>query len=353
MDHFALQGSMALPYSVFLIAYLALFGREDSLYTYVILVCVAWLLQFAMCLPYMFKEHYLYRPVLDIKQGYIKVFIKTSIVTIITSSMYLFCYLIDSSRASMLGEGTTSAFYYADKIFTPLTTTFIYSISAVMFPKFNREYAKSGEREYKGYVWSITSGTLIAVFPVCALLIVFGEPIIKVLFESGNFTSQSTAATAEIFVMYALGMAGFSIIDLLNKAFYTMNKSLVPLIISLGIIAMNFVTDIIFNISGALLALSTSVSMTVGAVVTIVIMFRGSKIVNLAPAVKSLAASCAIGVVAYELKNLFVFSTDGKIMLVLKCGVIGVVSLALFMVLCLLLKIEPVSDIIKGKLKKS
>ena len=353
MDHFALQGSMGLPYSVFLILYLVLFGNKDSIYTYVVLVCFAWLLQFAMCLPYMFKEHYIYRPVLDIKQNYIKVFIKTSIVTIITSSMYLFCYLIDASYASGLVEGTTSAFYYADKIFTPLTTTFIYSISAVMFPKFNRQYAKTSEHEYKQYVWSITSSTLIIVFPLCVLMMVFGDPIIKVLFESGNFTSESTVATTKIFTMYAIGMAGFSIIDLLNKAFYTMNKSFMPLIISLGIIALNYVLDAIFDMTGTMLALCTSASMTIGAVVTIIIMFKGDKIISLVPAAKSFLASCGVGIVAFELKHFFVYASDGKIMLIIKCCGIGAVSVILFVALCFILKINAVTDIIKSKLRRS
>ena len=353
LDHFALQGSMGLPYSVFLIVYLALFGKTTSLHTYVILVCAAWLLQFAMCLPYCVKERYRYRPVLDLRQGYLKTFLKTSVVTIITSSMYLFCYLLDASRCSGMGQGMTSAFYYADKIFTPLTTTFIYSISAVMFPKFNKQYTRSGETEYKKYVWSITSSTLVIVFPVCALLMVFGGPMIKVLFESGNFTADSTATTTSVFVMYALGMAGFSVIDLLNKAFYTMNRSFAPLAISLGVIALNYVLNLVFGVTGPILALTTAAAMTIGAVITIVVMFRGSGIVKLGSSVKALIASGVVGAAVYGMKYLLVSATDGKLLLIVKCGGIGIVSLVLFLGLCFVLRIPEVTEVMRGKLKKA
>ena len=41
-----------------------------------------------------------------------------------------------------------SAFYYADKLFTPLTTSVLYSISAVMFPRFNREFTREDAKGY-------------------------------------------------------------------------------------------------------------------------------------------------------------------------------------------------------------
>lgn len=353
MDHFALQGSMSLPYSLFLIAYLVIAAEKNSITVYVAAVAAAWLLQFAMTVPYAVKERYIYRPVIDFRQGYIKDFTKTALVTIVTSSAYLFCYLIDASHAENLGAGTTSAFYYADKLFTPVTTTFIYSISAVMFPKLNREYTKSDRHEYMKYVWGITSNTLILVFPVCVILMVFGEPIITVLFESGNFTAEATKDTTEIFTMYILGMAGFSVTDLLNKAFFTMNRQMVPLITGIGIIGINFVLDEVFSMSGPMLAVSTALSMTAGALITIFVMFRGEKIVKAAPLVKSAAASAVIGAGAYFLKNLLVFDTDGKIMLVLKCGSIGIAAFAVFILLCFVLRIEEITGVISRKLRKS
>lgn len=347
LDHFSLQGSMSLPHSLFLIGYLLLFGNLDSIVTYAWLVCVAWVLQFAMCLPYVIKERYIYRPHLDLKQGYVRTFLKTSLVTIVTSSIYLFCYLLDTSATAKLGDGTTSAFYYADKLFTPLTTTFIYSISAVLFPRLNREYVHSDARSYKGYVWNITSSTMIVVFPVCALLIVFGGPILKVLFESGNFTPEATAHTAQIFTMYALGMVGFSVIDLLSKSFFSMNRPMIPLMISIGTIGLNCILNQFCKGNGELVALTTSIAMTAGAAVCLAVMFRGEKIVRMSPIVKSMLASIVAGFAAYLLKSAFVPITDSKILLIVKCCGIGVVFMVIFLILCFILKLEIITNLFK------
>lgn len=349
LDHFSLQGSMSLPHSLFLIGYLLLFGNIDSIMTYAWLVCIAWILQFGMCLPYVVKEKYVYKPHLDLKQDYVRTFLKTSVVTIVTSSIYLFCYLLDSSATAKLGDGTTSAFYYADKLFTPLTTTFIYSISAVLFPRLNREYVHSDARSYKAYVWNITSSTTIVVFPVCALLIVFGGPILKVLFESGNFTPEATAHTTQIFTMYALGMAGFSVIDLLSKSFFSMNQPIPPLLISIGTIALNFILNQFCRGSGEMVALTTSIAMTAGAAVCLAVMFRNEKIVHFGPIAKSLTASVIAGIAAYLLKSMFVSMTDSKIMLIVKCCGIGVVFMSIFLIFCVILKLDIITNLFKRK----
>lgn len=351
LDHCALQGSMSLPHSLFLIAYLLLFGAQESLTTYVWLVCAAWVLQFTMCIPYAVKEHYRYRPQLSRKSGYLGTFARTSLVTIVASSTYLFCYLLDASAAEKLGAGTTTAFYYADKLFTPLITTFIYSISAVLFPRLNREYTRGKAGEYKKYVWEVTGSTLVVVLPLCALLMVFGGPILKVLFESGNFTSDVTAVTASVFGVYVLGMAGFATMDLAQKAFFAMGRSLAPLLISVGTVALNFVLNALLGGDGTSIALTTALSMTAGAAATLVVLFRGEKVVRFGPVVKSLAASLVMGGVAYGGRLLLVSMTDGKLMLIVKCCAIGAVAAAVYLAMCVLLRLDTVTDVLK-RLKK-
>ena len=46
------------------------------------------------------------------------------------------------------------------------------------------------------------------------------QDIIRVIFESGSFTAESTEMTGSIFARYALGMSAFAVLDLLNKAYY-------------------------------------------------------------------------------------------------------------------------------------
>ena len=349
-DHYELQGSMSIPYNVFLAVFLFLFGSKLGIGGIVVASTFAWLLQLGMSLPYAHKENYRYRPALDLRADYIGRYFKTAAVSVLTTSVFLFCYLIDTSTASAFDSGAVSSFYYADKLFTPLTTTVLYSISAVMFPRFNREFTKDDTGSYLSYIWNVTENTLLFIFPVCAMMSAFGTDIIRVIFESGSFTAESTEVTGNIFGMYALGMSAFAVLDLLNKAYYAMKKTLVPLLINLGILVLNLILNSLFD-TGSGVALATSAAITVGALVMIAELFRGRKIVRIVPLAKGLASTGAMAVVLYGGHALLVNGLESKLMLVIKCGALGAAGCVVYVLVSLALKQAIISEFLH-KLRK-
>lgn len=349
-DHYELQGSMSIPYNVFLAVFLFLFGSKLGIGGIVVASTFAWLLQLGMSLPYARKENYRYRPALDLRADYIGRYFKTAAVSVLTTSVFLFCYLIDTSTASAFDSGAVSSFYYADKLFTPLTTTVLYSISAVMFPRFNREFTKDDTGSYLSYIWNVTENTLLFIFPVCAMMSAFGTDIIRVIFESGSFTAESTEVTGNIFGMYALGMSAFAVLDLLNKAYYAMKKTLVPLLINLGILVLNLILNSLFD-TGSGVALATSAAITAGALVMIAELFRGRKIVRIVPLAKGLAAAGAMAVVLYGGHALLVNGLESKLMLVIKCGALGAAGCVVYVLVSLALKQAIISEFLH-KLRK-
>ena len=349
-DHYELQGSMSIPYNVFLAVFLFLFGSKLGIGGIVVASTFAWLLQLGMSLPYAHKENYRYRPALDLRADYIGRYFKTAAVSVLTTSVFLFCYLIDTSTASAFDSGAVSSFYYADKLFTPLTTTVLYSISAVMFPRFNREFTKDDTGSYLSYIWNVTENTLLFIFPVCAMMSAFGTDIIRVIFESGSFTAESTEVTGNIFGMYALGMSAFAVLDLLNKAYYAMKKTLVPLLINLGILVLNLILNSLFD-TGSGVALATSAAITVGALVMIAELFRGRKIVRIVPLAKGLAAAGVMAVVLYGGHALLVNGLESKLMLVIKCGALGAAGCVVYVLVSLALKQAIISEFLH-KLRK-
>ena len=351
-DHYELQGSMSIPYNVFLAVFLFLFGSKLGIGGIVVASTFAWLLQLGMSLPYAHKENYRYRPALDLRADYIGRYFKTAAVSVLTTSVFLFCYLIDTSTASAFDSGAVSSFYYADKLFTPLTTTVLYSISAVMFPRFNREFTKDDTVSYLSYIWNVTENTLLFIFPVCAMMSAFGTDIIRVIFESGSFTAESTEVTGNIFGMYALGMSAFAVLDLLNKAYYAMKKTLVPLLINLGILVLNLILNSLFD-TGSGVALATSAAITVGALVMIAELFRGRKIVRIVPLAKGLAAAGVMAVVLYGGHALLVNGLESKLMLVIKCGALGAAGCVVYVLVSLALKQAIISEFLHKLRKKA
>ena len=348
LEHFVLQGSMSIPYNLALIAFLAVFAGRLGVGGYVAAVALAWLLQFAMTVPYSLREGYRYRPVLDLKADYVKTFLKTALVTVLTTSIFLFCYLQDSSMTAQLTGSPASAFYYADKLFTPLTTTLIYSISTVLFPKFSQEYASGGGAAYRRYIWGVLRSTLLLILPMSAVLAAFGTPIVKVLFEGGSFDAASTAATGGIFTIYALSMAGFCALDLLSKAYYTMEQTLTPLLVNGGILLCNWGLNRLLGPrwGGAGLAGATAISITLGGAVMAALLLRGAGPVRAAPLLKSLLAALAVGGGLWFASDLVLTGGEGKLLLVAKCAALGACAAAAYAALLLVTRQEDFRELL-------
>ena len=350
MEHYTLQGSLSLPYNLLLIVFLVLFSSSERVLEYVLVICFAWLLQFAMTIPCIVREKFRLIPGLHFRDPDLKLFARTTVVTVFTTSIFLLCYLADSNTVSAFGSGAVSAVYYADKLFTPVATTLIYSISVVLFPKYNLTYSQVNAQEYKRYVGGTVENTLFVILPFSALFSAFAVPIIHVLFESGNFNTVSTQMTSSVFAMYALGMAGFCVLDLINKAYYTMHKTLTPLLINAVVLALNIVLNRVFRTDTGVAA-ATSIALTIGALAMIAQLFRGTGIVRLVPLLKGLAATAAMSLVLYGGHALLVTADESKLMLVVKCGLTGVAGCAVYLGVSLLLRQTIMAETIR-KFKK-
>lgn len=355
LEHYTLQGSLSLLYSLALCAVLALAGDRLSLPGFALLTAVGWLLQLCMLLPAAKRERYRFRFTPDFRMPALRDFARTGLTTVVTSAAFLFCYLLNSHFAAGFGSGAVSAFYYADKLYEPLTTTLIYSVSIVMFPRFSQKQAQLPDKEYRQYVVYVVKNTLLLILPVSLLFAVFGTPVIRVLFEGGSFTPEDTAITGGIFSMYALGMAGFFMLDLLSKAYFAISRRLTPLLVSLGAIGLCAVSGTVCRAvwprEPRLLAAGTSVSLLAGGLALYV---RFARQAGLRLPGKQLfwgtALSLAMGAGVWALGARLIPAGCSKPMLVLLCGGLG--ALGLLCYLLLMGEMVPTGEILRALLRR-
>ena len=340
LEHYYLQGSLSLPANIALIIYLIVFGDRFGMTGLVVAISLAWLLQLAMTFPALAKENYRFRFTLDLRADYIGDFAKTALVTVFNTSVFLICYLCDTSAAKSLGEGNATAFYYADKLFSPLTSTLIYSISTVMFPKFNLEYNRASSVEYKNYVKNIVEKTVMVMLPLSVVFSAVTEQIINVVFGGGSFDESSVIMTAGVLCAYALGMTGFGVLDLLNKAFYTMGKAASPLLVNVVIVLLNLGLNFVFVRSGNgfFIALSTALSLTVGAILMMCVFFKGTAMkTSVMKILKSILATVLASIVLFTLKSVFLNITDSTLLQIGKSVAVGAVGVIIYFAILALL----------------
>ena len=103
-----------------------------------------------------------------------------------------------------------------------------------------------------------------------------GRTMIGAIYQGGKFNAYDTEQTAIALSCYAVGLAGYSALKVLNPAFYALHDARTPMFISLISIGVNYLTASLLlrdtGLGHAGLALSTSVNAVFGGVALFVIL---------------------------------------------------------------------------------
>jgi putative peptidoglycan lipid II flippase len=75
--------------------------------------------------------------------------------------------------------------------------------------------------------------------PATVGLIVLSEPIVRVIFEHGEFTAADTLATAAALRFYALGLLAYSVVRIVSPVFYALGRNRTPVLVSVITVLIN------------------------------------------------------------------------------------------------------------------
>ena len=151
--------------------------------------------------------------------------------------------IVNISLASNMVEGSVAALKIAFTMMFFALGIIGQSVGSAVFPTLAALWAEGDVDGFKDRLSMAMRNVLYLSFPATAFLIIMGESVFN-LFESGEWTRASTRAAAWALAFYASGIAGFTLLEVLSRAFYALEDTATPVII--GSIAM--VSNIILNL---------------------------------------------------------------------------------------------------------
>ncbi|MGB4429987.1 MAG: oligosaccharide flippase family protein, partial [Thermacetogeniaceae bacterium] len=93
------------------------------------------------------------------------------------------------------------------------------------------------------YSLGIRTTNFLAI-PCVAGLIAIGYPVVRLFFEMGNFTPESTAATSIALFYYSFGIIGYSGATVLNRVYYALKDTRTPVAVGIGTVILNIILNI-------------------------------------------------------------------------------------------------------------
>jgi putative peptidoglycan lipid II flippase len=185
-------------------------------------------------------------------------------------------FVVMFNLASYLGSGAVSALDYGWDLMQMPQTIIGSAIGIVLFPTL-AELAAQGDRAGLRQTLAQTLRIiLVLAIPAMVGLIVLGRPIIRVMFERGEFGPESSAAVYQSLQFWALALIAHSALEVVNRVFYAQKDTITPLLSSLASMVINLGLALALYrplLAGGL-ALSNAVAVTVEVLIMLVIAHR-------------------------------------------------------------------------------
>jgi putative peptidoglycan lipid II flippase len=170
--------------------------------------------------------------------------------------------LVDSRCASSLGQGAVSALYYANRLMQMPLAIFGLAIASASLPILSKAYIKKDMVTFKKYFNDSIRFTNFTLIPASIGFMAIGLPIVKLLFEGGEFNEISSAMTNNALFYYSLGLPAYALVKIFANAFYSFQDTKTPIKVAVITIILHIVLCIILmqplGIGGLALATTTS-----------------------------------------------------------------------------------------------
>jgi putative peptidoglycan lipid II flippase len=130
----------------------------------------------------------------------------------------------------------------------------------VLFPSLARLASRA---DMDGFRRTVSTGLRQIAFmlvPASVLCAVLAEPIVRVVYQRGDFTPAQTPSTAAALAAFSLGLAFNGFMLMLNRAFFSLQSPWIPTWVALGNLGLNAALDGAFYTLGIWgLPLATSI----------------------------------------------------------------------------------------------
>jgi putative peptidoglycan lipid II flippase len=204
------------------------------------------------------------------------------------------------------GSGLVDAYSKAFILFQLPHGLLAVSIATTFLPDLAR---LANSNDHTAFADRMSRGiTLTALFTIPASfgLFVLSKPIIGLVLQHGNFSSEATINTARALSGLALGLTGFSVYLFVLRGFYAQHNTRTPFFINLIENAINIVLAIVlvdrFDVLG--LGIAFSVAYVISAVIAVMTLASTNQTLQLGQLAKDVVRITAAGIIMAIAVNL-------------------------------------------------
>jgi putative peptidoglycan lipid II flippase len=280
-QHFALPALAPVAWNLVIILGLALGvprieGEDEELYLYAGVVVLATLVYLLLPIPWLRRLDGRLTMVLDWRDPAVRRVLVLMLPVTLTIGLINVNFVVGTLFASRLldPELAPTAIDKAFRLYMLPQGIFAVAVTTVLFPTLAR-FAARGDRP--GLRRAIDGGVRQIAFllvPAAVVSIVLADPIVRLVYERGEFTASDTTVVADCLQAFSIGLVFNGWMLILNRSFYAVQSNWIPTAIALGAVALNAVLCALFYTLGVWGIPLAAAAVNVAASAALVVMMR-------------------------------------------------------------------------------
>ena len=157
-------------------------------------------------------------------------------------------FFVDTFFASAprMPRGSLAALYVSDRVMELVLGGYAIAVATAILPMMSHQAAAN---DYEGLKRTLTFAIRIVAYitiPAAIGLMILREPIIRMLFQHGQFVAESTRLTTRPLLYYAAGLPALACVKLVVPAFYSARDTKTPVIVALISFTLNIILNFVF-----------------------------------------------------------------------------------------------------------
>src|SRR5215831_1353596 len=221
---------------------------NTELYVYAGAILVGTIIQTFLPLPWVAGLDGRLRMVLDWRDPHVKRIFLLMVPVTISLGLINFNAVVDTLFASRLIDPqiAPTAIDKAFRIYMLPQGMFSVAVATVLFPSLSRLAARG---DYDGFRSTVGMGLRQIAFllvPASVFSAVLAEPIVRLLYQRGEFGPHQTTVVATALAAFALGLTFNGTMLMLNRAFFSLQQNWIPTLVALANLGLNAMFDAVF-----------------------------------------------------------------------------------------------------------
>jgi len=183
--------------------------------------------------------------------------------------------LVDRRLASVVSPGSIAALGFSFRLLQLPYAILVLTIARTFYQHFVD--AAHDVRDFTRIISSALRLVLVLMIPCAAVLIIFGELIVRIVYQHGAFGEEAVMLTTSAFSCYAVGIVGMTVLAILTRAFNALKDTRTPLYVTMSMMIINIILNYILvrtSLKHAGLALASSAAYTFAGITIFALLKR-------------------------------------------------------------------------------